>query len=75
MSGPTTPCFCKKCKSISDRLICYLPKDSDTVEPDPECDECGSKAYELWDYDMKVCPKCEKGTMEIDPEGLEILAD
>lgn len=75
MKGPTIPCVCKKCKTISDRLICYFPKGTETVEPDPKCDECGSKSYELWNYEKKVCPNCEIGTMEIDPEGLEILAD
>ena len=72
MSGETVPCVCKTCKSISDRLICYFPEGGESVEPHPTC---GSKSYELWDYENKPCPKCENGKMKIELDGPIILAD
>lgn len=74
LSGSTVPCVCLECKEITDRLVRFN-FETEKEEIDSKCYECGSKSYELWDYENKPCPRCEKGTMKLDKEGDFILAD
>jgi hypothetical protein len=78
MSGETEPCVCKKCRSISDRLL-QFKEDKLTGEwilkVDPKCPECKSLSYELWDWKKKPCPRCTDGKLKIDRKGLVINSD
>lgn len=76
--GQTLPCVCRKCYEITDRLMSFeLDKNSNqmTEQIDPKCYKCGSNSFYEWDYNKKPCPKCQTGTMILDPDGTEIMVD
>ncbi len=46
-----------------------------TEQIDPKCYKCGSTSFYEWDYNKKPCPKCQTGTVILNPDGVEIMVD
>ena len=76
MSGPTTPCTCKKCRNLVDVIDWSgrVPSEPDPSEKScPHCQQRGGLV--LWDTAVKPCPRCPKGKMGPDPGGMVVYAD
>ena len=70
-AGPTETVVCSQCGELYDEVIEWQMD----FEGESGCENCECKEFEVWDYKTKPCPKCKKGKMEVDENGLIMMVD
>ena len=71
MMGNNIPLVYSGCNIIYDSIT----HSNTGADLDMFCEDCESKEFTLWDYELKKHPQCKDGIIGKSDEGMIILAD